>query len=145
MRDCRNRGMQIIPEIKRASICSWLWSACLLFLCIDCGQIGLAIRGKAFEIIISSCKGKLRIRNIIAYLPWENFVKIHERKGNEMTCIILPAIDYSFIRICIWVNGNQREDFDLLALTWGLFQEKFLGGLNILWLRLSKRARNWIC
>lgn len=36
------------------------------------------------------------------------------------------------------MNDNQSEDFDLhvLALTWRLFQEKFLGGLNILRLRL---------
>lgn len=35
------------------------------------------------------------------------------------------------------MNDNQSEDFDLhvLALTWRLFQEKFLGGLNILRLR----------
>lgn len=94
-------------------------------------------KGEAQDIIISSCKGKLRIRNIIAHLPWESLVKIHERKGLRCKCIILPAIDYSFIRICIWVNDNQREDFDLhvLALTWRLFQEKFLGGLNILRLR----------
>lgn len=35
------------------------------------------------------------------------------------------------------MNDNQSEDFDLhvLALTWRLFQEKFLRGLNILRLR----------
>lgn len=42
------------------------------------------------------------------------------------------------------MNDNQSEDFDLhvLALTQKLFQEKFLGGLNILRLRhIIKRSK----
>lgn len=137
MRDCRNRGMQITPEIKRDSICSWLWSACLLFLCIDCGQIDLAIKGR-HEILSSrlakeSCASEIS-SPIFREKVWLKFMK---GRGWDDKCIILPAIDYSFIQICIWVNDNQSEDFDLhvLALTWRLFQEKFLGGLNILRLR----------
>lgn len=137
MRDCRNRGMQITPEIKRDSICSWLWSACLLFLCIDCGQIDLAIKGR--HKILSSHLAKESYASEISSPIFREkiWLKFMKGRGWDDKCIILPAIDYSFIRICIWVNDNQSEDFDLhvLALTWRLFQEKFLSGLNILRLR----------
>lgn len=122
MRDCRNRGMQITPEIKCDSICSWLWSACLLFLCIDCGQIDLAIKGR-HEILSSRLAKESYASEISSPIFREKvWLKFMKGRGWDDKCIILPAIDYSFIRICIWVNDNQSEDFDLhvLALTWRL-------------------------
>lgn len=118
MRDCRNRGMQITPEIKRDSICSWLWSACLLFLCIDCGQIDLAIKGR-HEILSSRLAKESYASEISSPIFREKvWLKFMKGRGWDDKCIILPAIDYSFIRICIkWGLWPTCISFDLETLS----------------------------